>query len=138
MPKPAPRRPLGVTLLTAFFLFGASMCALTIVLLVFPASRLNVVWRINPEARDAFTQMGRWAFLLMTVLGAACAATAVGLFRGRPWGRSLAVAVLALNLAGDLANAAIRHELRTLVGIPIAGWFILYLLGSRARGFFER
>lgn len=138
LPKSHPRRPPGVTLLVAFFLFGASMCTLAIVLLVFPDSPVNAVWRINPEARDAFTQMGHWAFLLMAVVGAACAATAWGLYLGRPWGRLLAIAVLAINLAGDLANVMIRHELRTLIGIPIAGWFIIYLLSRRARWWFER
>jgi len=34
-------------LLAAFFAFGAAMCALTIVLLLFPGTELDSLWRLN-------------------------------------------------------------------------------------------
>ena len=34
---------------------------------------------------------------------------------------------LAANLVGDLTNAFVRHDLRTLIGVPIAGAMIFYL-----------
>jgi len=43
-------QPLGIKLLAAFFVFGAGMSALTIVLLLFPGTRLDSLWRLDPEA----------------------------------------------------------------------------------------
>ena len=37
-----------------FFAFGATMCALTIVLLLFPGTSLDSLWRLNPDAHSAF------------------------------------------------------------------------------------
>lgn len=58
-------RPLGVTLLSAFFFFGTSMALLSLVALSFPDTFLESVWRLNPEARAAFHRMGEWSLLLM-------------------------------------------------------------------------
>src|SRR5262245_21341279 len=113
------RRPLGITLLGVFFVFGATMCLLTIVLLLVPGSPLAFLWRLNPQARAAFTNMGPWAFILMTTVGSACGIAAAGLLRGKSWGLWLALAVLSTNLIADLANAFLRDDRRTLIGVPI-------------------
>jgi uncharacterized membrane protein YccC len=39
-----------------------------------------------------------------------------------------ALAVLSVNLAGDTANALIARDWHTLIGLPIGGVMILYLL----------
>ena len=39
--------------LAAFFAFGATMCVLTIVLLLFPGTFLDSLWRLNPGAHTA-------------------------------------------------------------------------------------
>ncbi len=122
------RRPLGIKLLVAFFAFGTLMCALTIVLLSFPGTALDVLWRANPEAQTAFAAMGGWAILLMLVVGTACACSAIGLAREAAWGRRLAIGVLAINLLGDLIGAIVRRDPRTLIGLPIGGAMIAYLL----------
>ena len=119
--------PLGIKLLAVFFAFGATMCALTIVLLIFPGSFLEPLWRANPEAHAAFQSIGGWAIVLMAVVGTACALAAVGLVQGAAWGRRLALGILAVNLAGDSVSALVRHDLRTLLGLPIAGVMIWYL-----------
>jgi len=49
----------------AFFLFGAAMCALTVVLLLFPGTALDSLWRLNPDAHASFQSIGKAAFLLM-------------------------------------------------------------------------
>jgi hypothetical protein len=36
--------------------------------------------------------------------------------------------VLTVNLVGDSLNALLRHDLRTLIGLPVGGLLILYLL----------
>ena len=122
------RSPLMVNLFVAFFLFGAAMCLLTIVLLEFPGTALDAVWRLNPEARRGFLGIGPWASVIMAIAGTAFALSAVGLIRRRVWGRRLAIAVLAVNVAGDTAGAVMRRDPRTLIGLPIAGAMIAFLL----------
>jgi apolipoprotein N-acyltransferase len=116
--------PIGMKLLALFFAFGTCMCALTIVLLIFPGTMLDSLWRLNPEAHAAFQRIGGLLILLMVIVGVACALAAIGLARNAKWGRWLGILILAANLVGDLTNAFVRHDLRTLIGVPIAGAMI--------------
>ncbi len=127
MHRPSP----GLIALTLFFTFGATMCALTVMLLLLPGGGLEPLWRLNPQAHEAFLGMGEWAVTLMLVVGLACAFAAAGLWRLTPWGRRLALGILAVNLVGDSANAIIRGDLRTLIGLPIGGAMMAYLLSRR-------
>lgn len=125
------RVPLGIKLLSAFFAFGAGACLLTIVALLSPGGALDPIWRLNPEAHAEFQKIGRLSILLMFVVGLACASAAIGLARRARWGRPLALGILIVNLIGDLLNAFARHDLRTLIGLPIGGAMIVYLLIAR-------
>lgn len=127
------RVPLGLRLLAIFFGFGAFMSALTIVLLLFPGTALDVVWRLNPQAQRSFQSLGTLSILLMAVVGSSCGAAAIGLFRGARWGRVLGFVILLVNLVGDTANAVLRHDYRALIGIPIAGVMIIYLWRTTRR-----
>jgi len=120
-------------LLALFFAFGACMCALTIWLLLFPGGALDSLWRLNPEAHAAFQRIGGLLILLMVIVGVACALAAIGLARNAKWGRWLGILILAANLLGDLTNAFVRHDLRTLIGVPIAGAMIFYLAKLEAQ-----
>lgn len=126
--------PIGLKLLAIFFAFGACMCALTIWLLLFPGGALDSLWRLNPDAHAAFQWIGRLSILLMAIVGVACALAAIGLARNATWGRWLGILILAANLAGDLTNALVRHDPRTLVGVPIAGAMIFYLVRGAKSG----
>ena len=119
--------PIGRKLLALFFAFGACMCALTIWLLLFPGSALDSLWRLNTDAHAAFQWIGGLSILLMVIVGVACALAAIGLARNAKWGRWLGILILAANLVGDLTNTFVRHDLRTLIGVPIAGAMIFYL-----------
>jgi hypothetical protein len=131
------RRSLGLDALAAFFAFGACASGLSVVTLLWPGGALDVVWRVNPDGHAALLRAGGWAVLLMLVVCVVCVATARGLWARRPWGRTLAVAMLGVNLLSDLANAVVRGDLRTLIGIPIAALLIAYLLAPRTRALFE-
>jgi len=111
-----------------FFAFGAIMCALTVCLLLFPGSALDPLWRLNPDARLAFASLGRWSLVLMLTVGTACLFAAIGLWRGRPWGTWLALIILSINMLGDLTNVFVRHDYRGLIGVPVAGAMIFFLL----------
>ena len=113
--------------LSCFFAFGATTAGLTIVLLLFPGSAFEPIWRLNPDAHAAFQSLGRWSVLLMFVVSAGCASAAIGLWRGLRWGARLAIIILSLNLIGDLANVVLRRDYRALIGIPVAGAMIIYL-----------
>src|SRR5947209_18080941 len=93
----------------AFFTFGTLMCALTTILLLFPGTALDRLWRLNPTAQSAFQSIGPWAVAFMVGVGLACACTAIGLRAGTAWGISLAVVILSVNALGDLLNAIVRH-----------------------------
>src|SRR5205823_10875249 len=87
-----------------FFAFGTTMCLLTIVLLSFPGTNLDWLWSLNPDARVAFQSLGNWSIPLMAAVGTGCALTAVGLWCGTLWGIRLGLAILVLNILGDLIN----------------------------------
>lgn len=127
------RVPLGIKLLAAFFAFGAVMCALTSVMLLFPGGTLDSLWRLNPDAQVAFQKIGKLSILLMLIVGVGCASAAIGLARRARWAIPLALVILAVNLVGDTLNAFVRHDLRTLIGLPIGGAMVAYLLRVRRR-----
>ena len=121
----------GVTALSLFFAFGTLTAFLAAMMLLFPGSVLEPIWRLNPHAREGFAAMGLWAVLLMVVVSAACATAAIGLWQCKPWGYLTGLAILSVNLVGDTTNAFMRHDWRTLIGIPIGGAMIIYLFRHR-------
>jgi len=125
------KRPLGVTVVSLFFAFGALMGALSATMLLFPGSVFYGLWQINPQAKPGLTALGAGGVILMAGVCAVGATAAVGLWRCRRWGLWLSVTALAVNLAADLGNAVIRHDWRTLVGLPIGGAIIGYLILRR-------
>lgn len=131
------RRPFGVTALALFFAFGALASAVSLVSLLLPGSFLEPMWRLNPRARQAFASMGASGLALLLAVCAACALTAVGLWRLKRWGHRLAAGLLLVNAAGDIANAAFGPDRRAAAGIPVAGLLIVYLLSGRVRRLFE-
>lgn len=117
-----------IKVFAGFFAFGTAMCLLTITLLLFPGTALDSVWRLNPDARAGFQLIGPAAIALMFVVGTGCAFAAVGLWRNRRWGANVAIVVLSVNLIGDLFNTVLRQDYRTLIGLPIGGAMIFYLV----------
>lgn len=99
--------------------------------LAFPGGFLEPIWRLKPEARVEFQKMGSWSVALMAVVGVACGLAAVGLAKNAEWGRRLAIGVLAVNFVGDSLNAILRHDPRTLIGLPIGGLMIWYLMKKK-------
>jgi len=124
-------RPFGITAISIFYSFGALMAALSAAMLLLPGTGLDRLWRLNPQAQLGLTALGPGGVMLMLAVCAACAWAALGLWRRRRWGLWLGVAILGVNLAGDLGNAVLLHEWRTLIGLPIGGAMILYLIAKR-------
>ncbi len=101
-----PSRPPGITALCFFFLFGTVMSGLAAVMLLFPGSVLEPLWRLNPRARKGFAAMGLWAVLPM----------AVGL-RGVRRGRTRPATLQALGLL-DGARHSLALTLRAIRQMP--------------------
>jgi hypothetical protein len=120
-----------MTLLVVFFSVGALICLVTMLALAFPGGLLEPIWRLKPEARVEFQQIGYWSVALMAVVGTACGLAAVGLAKSAEWGRRLAIGVLTVNLIGDSLNAWLRHDPPTLIGLPIGGLMIAYLMKKK-------
>jgi hypothetical protein len=125
------RRSVGTILLVIFFAAGALTCLVTMLALAFPGGFLEPIWRLKPEARVEFQKIGSASIALMAVVGAACGLSAIGLARNAEWGRRLAIGVLTVNLVGDSLNALLRHDPKTLIGLPVGGLMIWYLVGKR-------
>jgi hypothetical protein len=132
------RRPVGLTLLSAFFVFGALMASLAFLGLLFPGGVLEPMWRLNRHAQVGLLELQWWGILLMLGVAIACALAAIGLWIRARWGHRLAVTILAVNLLGDLFNALVLGDLRTLIGIPVGGAMIFYLMSARTRAQFGR
>ncbi len=130
-------RPVSLTILAAFFAFGSLMALLASLALLLPGGVLEPMWALNPQAQVALTALHSWGVVLMLTVGIACVLAAIGLWTRALWGHHLAVGILAVNLVGDVLNAAVRGDHRALVGIPIGGAMILYLLRSRTREQFQ-
>ena len=122
--------------MSGFFSLGAVIAAITCIALLVPGGILDPIWRLNPEAHRVFVRMGFWAAALMFAVAGACAFSARGLWIRARWGHRLALAVLVLNLVGNVTNALIRGDLRTVIGLPIGGALIAYLLSAGVRGQF--
>ena len=70
----------------------------------------------------------------MAVVGVACGLSAIGLARNAEWGRRLAIGILVVNLIGDSLTAFLRDDPRTLIGLPIGGLMIWYLVLKKPQG----
>jgi hypothetical protein len=64
-------------------------------------------------------------------VAALCGAAAAGLWIGARWGWNAALVVLSANLVGDMTNALVRGDRRTLIGVPIALALIAYVVRTR-------
>jgi hypothetical protein len=61
-----------IKVFAGFFGFGTAMCILTMMLLLFPGTPFDSVWRLNPDARAGFQLIGPAAIALMFVVGTGC------------------------------------------------------------------
>jgi len=62
-------RPIGLTFLAAFFVFGALMASLAFFGLLLSGSFLEAIWQLNPAAHLALIELGIGGMVLMAVAG---------------------------------------------------------------------
>lgn len=129
-------RPFVVAFLIIVFIIGTAASLISLISLSFPASFLEVVWRINPHAREGLALLGGWSVALMSAVFVACLLAAIGLWRRLRWGYWLAITMLSTNLVGSMINVATGTEARAIVGIPIVLVLLVYLLRNKTREYF--
>ena len=129
-------RPKGVIVVAAFGFAGTAVALLSGAILLWPGTRLDWLWRLNESAHAGFLTLGRGAAILLFAVGVATFAAARGLVLGRRWGWRLAVAIFAVNVAGDLVRFLMGDWLKGAAGLLIGGGFLLYLLRPRVRHYF--
>lgn len=128
--------PRGATAFGLFLIFGATMALLAATTLLFPDTRLDGVWKLNPRAHQELAPFGKIAGFGFALLAAALALAAFGWFRRRLWGWRLAVALIAAQVFGNLLNFLRGRILEGAVGISIAAALLIYLLTEPVRVLF--
>jgi len=130
----------GTVAVVAGFLFAATVIAAVVgAVLLFPGSRLDWIWELNPQAKAAFRAIGRVSGALLWILAAGCFAGAMGLLRGQPWAWWFAVALFAVNACGDIVGLVVTGDvLRSALGVAVSCGFLLALAQPRVRQHFGR
>ena len=128
--------PAGITAIGIFWFFGAIMAAYACVTLLWPGTVLDRLWNLNISAHVQLLLMGRAIGFLFLALVAALVATGIGWSRRRAWGWTLGVILLATQVTGDLASAAMGEYIRGGTGVLIAGSLLFYLFRPNVKQVF--
>ena len=131
-----PKLPKGIVALAILFIAGALISALAGASLLLPQSEVNQIWRFNPKAQSKLVSIGVVGPLLMISVSLLFFAAFVGLLRRSRWGYNLAVFIIGINFLADLVNVVLGTEPRAIIGLPIAGVILFYLLGQKRRSLF--
>lgn len=128
---------LGLIWIGVFLLCGTTAASLAAFTLLWPKTPLSRSWRLNPAAYAQLAPHGRVVGPLFALLGAALLCAAVGWFRRRLWGWRLTVAILCIQVLGDLVNCVRGDFVHGGFGLAIGGLMLLYLLQPRIRSSFN-
>ena len=125
--------PRGKTAIGIFLLFGAVMASLAGATFLWRGTGLDRMWTLNPRAYKELSPLGKVVGIPFLMLGVLLAVACMGWFKGRVWGWRLAVAIIAIQVLGDLVNASRGDVVRGGVGFVIAGALLVYLLRPQVR-----
>ena len=130
--------PPGFTAIGIFLFFGALMAGVASATLLWPGTPLDRIWELNPTAYAQLAPQGRIVGALFLPLSVALACAGIGWFRRRFWGWRLAVAIIGIQVLGDIVNCVRGDLLRGGSGVIIAGALLFYLLRPLVRTVFAR
>ena len=132
------KAPFGLKAMGIFLIFGALMATLAGTTLVWRGTALDLMWALNPRAYRGLTPFGRAAGIAFILFGMTLAVAATGWFKRCAWGWRLAVAIIATQVLGDLANVFRGRVVESGIGATIAGALLFYLLQDPVRSAFGR
>ena len=130
-------KPAGFAAIGLFLFFGAITASLAASTLLCRGTVLDRIWALNPSAHTQLAPLGSIVGILFLLLGVALATAGIGWFRHRLWGWRLAVAIIATQVLGDVANCVRGDWLRGGTGVVIAGALLLFLLRPSIRAAFS-
>jgi hypothetical protein len=128
--------PRGKTAIGIFLLFGAVMASLAGATLLWRGTALDRMWTLNPRAYKELAPLGKVVGIPFLMLGVLLAVACMGWFKRRVWGWRLAVAIIAIQVLGDLVNAFRGDVVQGGTGFVIAGALLVYLLRPEVRAAF--
>jgi len=130
-------KPPGFVAIGIFLFFGATMAGLAATTLLWRGTVLDRAWTLNPTAYRQLSPLGGKVGVLFLILSAALVLSGIGWFRRQLWGWRLAVAIIAIQVLGDIINLFRGDWLRGGTGVVIAGALLIYLLSPRIRAAFS-
>ena len=113
-----------------------TMASLAGATLVCTGTFLDRIWALNPTAYMQLAPLRRFVGPIFLLLAVALGAAGVGWFLRRLWGWRLAVAIIAIQLIGDLMNVVRGDFVRGPIGFVLAGALLVYLLRREVKGTF--
>ena len=133
MARPSTATRVFLPLFGCFLTFATIMSGLAGILLLFPGTRLDLMWELNPSAHEQLARFGALPGILFLCLSVILMATTVGWFRRRRWAWQLAVIVIAAQIFGDLFNVFSGRVGEGVLGVVIAGSLLFYLVRPNVR-----
>lgn len=121
-------KPSGFAAVGVFLFFGATVASLAAITLLWRGTYLDPIWSLDPTAYRQLAPLGRDVGVPFLLLGLALAAAGIGWFRRRLWGWRLTVAIIAIQIVGDVMNCIRGDWLHGGIGVVIAGALLLFLL----------
>lgn len=129
-------KPSGFAAVGIFLFFGATVASLAAITLLWRGTYFDRIWGLNPTAYTPLAPLGRGVGVLFLLLGLALAAAGIGWFRRHLWGWRLAVAIIAIQIVGDVTNCIRGDWLHGGIGVVIAGALLLFLLRPTVKNAF--
>jgi len=86
------------------------MATLSGATLVWRGTALDGMCALNPRAYGGLAAFGRVAGIAFILLGVTLAAAAMGWFKRCLWGWRLTLAIIAIQVLGDLVNVFLGHR----------------------------
>jgi len=132
-------RPTAVPVVAAFLLLATVIAFVIGGTLLFPGTRLDVLWQLNRKAYSDFSIFGRTPGMLLFLVGCVTAIAGAGLLRGRRWAWWIAIGIFVINGLGDLTALFVAGDrVKGGSGVLIAGGFLFFLLSKKVRVFFAQ
>src|SRR5215213_2391167 len=100
----AERKTVVPATLSWFFALAACLCLAAGISILAPDTPLRAMWAIKPTEYGQLLDLAPWSGSGFLLLSAAMAATSWGVIRRKRWGWASAIAIFAINGAGDAAR----------------------------------
>lgn len=126
-------RSAGIVSFGIFLFFGAAMAALAGTTLIWRGTILDGAWKLNPTGYRQLAALSPSVGIVFLLLSGLMAVAGIGWFRRRHWGWRLSVAIIAVQVLGDLVNFLRGDSIRGGIGAVIAGTLLLYLFSGNVR-----